>query len=157
MAKGGDKLNSVALQLIIMPRLSLTDTGDLSRSHADTCLSSRSGSACARAKDTHGSTSPYPALAVDLDVLFTLGSVQRCHQVYLRAIFPFSAFTFFSFHLLLLFLQLPLLRLLFLLRPHSPLLLPSPVHIRRKGFKPSCAVFACTNDKRLQRDNARSP
>lgn len=93
--RGGDKWNSVALQLIIMPRLSLTDTGDLSRSHADTCISSRSGSACARAKDTHGSTSPYPALAVDLDVLFTLASVQRCHQVYLRAIFPFSAFTFF--------------------------------------------------------------
>lgn len=46
MAEGTDKLNSVALQLIIiMPRLSLTDTGDLSGRYADTYISSRSGSA----------------------------------------------------------------------------------------------------------------
>lgn len=90
MAKGTDKWNSVALQLIIMPRLSLTDSGDLSRSHADTYISSRCGEGHA------WQHFPYPALAVDFDVLFTLASIQRCHQVYLRAIFPFSAFTFFS-------------------------------------------------------------
>lgn len=74
LAEGTDKLNSVVLQLIIMPRLSLSDTGDLSGSHADTYISSCSGSACEGHAWQHF---PYPALAVDLDVLFTFKDAIR--------------------------------------------------------------------------------
>lgn len=85
---------------------------------------------------------PYPALAGDLDVLFTLASVHRCHQIYLRTNSPFSAFTFFS---------LPHLHPL----PSSntpPPTAPLSGSYQRRGFKPSCAAYvrAC----RRQRDNA---
>lgn len=119
MARGTDKLNSVALQLIIMPRLSLTDTGDFEAephghrylvpqrlSVRRTCMAGLSLSRTGRG-------------------LRCLVYLQRCHQVYLRAISPFSAFTLFSTSS----------------SSHTPGTAPLSSSYQKRGLKPSCAVF----------------